>query len=101
MVRITNVVLTLLHICNLKLSTVTLDIASQGSVSRSQVAKYFMDHVDHMKGAGSEKDGQSGVTFELYCRQDTERAVASGQLQDIAERLTRLEKAVGSGKKTV
>lgn len=45
--------------------------------------------------AGQEGSG-GGVTYELYCREDGDRTASSGELQDLAERLSKLESAVGA-----
>nr|WAW84815.1 dynactin 2 [Halisarca dujardinii] len=83
-----------------QLSTVSLDVSAQGSLDRSKTARYLLEQADRLKkvdGGEKRSEGQSqGITYELYCRDSGSQTSASGELADVAKRLSVLEEAVGA-----
>ena len=74
-------------------------MAVKGGEDRNKTVRYLLENIDSLKKAGSVGGGKGegkGVTYELYCRDSGERTSASGELADIAKRLSTLETAVGA-----
>lgn len=60
------------------------------------MGQYLLQAVKKDQAAAGQDGSGGGVTYELYCRQDGDRTASSGELQDLAERLSKLETAVGT-----
>lgn len=60
------------------------------------MGQYLLQAVKKGPTVAGQDGGGGGVTYELYCREDGDRTASSGELQDLAERLSKLESAVGA-----
>ena len=78
-----------------QISTLSVEAAARGGAERSQMGQYLLQAVKKDSAVRKQDGAGGGVTYELYCREEGDRTASSGELQDLAERLARLEGAVG------
>ena len=76
----------------------SVDVAGHHSADRNQTMRYLLDHIETLKKGSSQGkgEGSKGVTYEIYCRESGEKTAGSGQLRDLADRLSKLESTVGA-----
>lgn len=60
------------------------------------MGQYLLQAVKKGPAATAGQEGAAGgITYELYCREDGDKTASSGELQELAERLSKLESAIG------
>lgn len=59
------------------------------------MGQYLLQAVKKDSAVRKQDGAGGGVTYELYCREEGDRTASSGELQDLTERLAKLEGAVG------
>ena len=73
-----------------------MDTAARGGAERSRMGQYLLQAVKKGPAATAGQEGAGGgITYELYCREDGDKTTSSGELQELAERLSKLESAIG------